>query len=105
MLDQLKCRVPSAYHICCPGAAAWAVKFENMVLSTLFSATQALSLIHFVAQQGHSHLEFLVQDSSKEVQHNEVGVGTLPGIPTISQQTGHQHKLLYPSFLGCIYQM
>lgn len=52
-----------------------------------------------------SHLEFLVQYPAKEVQHNEVGVPALPRIPAISQQTGHQDKLLCPGLLGSIYQM
>lgn len=52
-----------------------------------------------------SHLEFLVQYPAKEVQHNEVGVAALPRIPAISQQTGHEDKLLRPSLLGSIYQM
>ena len=57
------------------------------------------------AETMHSHLEFLVQDSAKEVQHDEVGVSALPSIPAISQQAGHQDKLLGPSLLGSIYQM
>ena len=68
--------------------------------------TSSLSVhASFVAQQRHSHLEFLVQHSAKEIQHDEVRVGALPSIPAISQQAGHQNKLLCPSLLGSIHQM
>lgn len=79
--------------------------FHHSVYTCLKWVWQAGIAVVALPIKRHSYLEFLVQHSSKEVQHNKIRVGALASVPAISQQTGHEHKLLHPCPLSCIYQM